>query len=261
MIKLSKSAYRRAYRSYLDRKAFFPLIGAVLLRDQEGSVFGDHPTSPTQVFVEHDFGFAQIFGPPTPCLDDWLRRYLLIDKGFTAAKLRLYTPYLPGFLNSAACGPLRSFRQRFTLARDNNLSASVTPREFTRGMRLVDVGHGNIDDVERVFHVVNRFWRSPDDFVNKAHPVVVMMNDKPAAICYAAAVANNCAEVDVLTLPECRRMGAAKLAVVVFIKRCLDSGLQPVWDCFTNNIGSMALCRSSGFVPASDAYAFFTIAK
>jgi hypothetical protein len=35
----------------------------------------------------------------------------------------------------------------------------------------------------------------------------------------------------------------------------------PVWDCFANNLGSMHLARSAGFVAAAPPYPFFTITK
>jgi RimJ/RimL family protein N-acetyltransferase len=37
--------------------------------------------------------------------------------------------------------------------------------------------------------------------------------------------------------------------------------VSPLWDCFTNNAGSMALARSCGFRPIGPAYSFYTISK
>ena len=68
-------------------------------------------------------------------------------------------------------------------------------------------------------------------------------------------------EVDVLTQPEYRGKGLGRSVVLAFTARCLESGLKPAWDCFTNNAGSMALARSCGFVPACPAYPFYTLGK
>jgi hypothetical protein len=108
---------------------------------------------------------------------------------------------------------------------------------------------------------VQRFWRNPADFLLYAHARVVWYEQSPVAICYAAAVANHQAEVDVMTHPDFRQRGFAHMAVSDFINKCRTVALHPVWDCFTNNLGSMNLSRTSGFVAERSIYAFYTIAR
>ena len=103
--------------------------------------------------------------------------------------------------------------------------------------------------IENQFGVVGRFWRTPEEFILKAHAVVVFVNEEPAAICYAAAVADGRAEIDVLTWPEYRHLGLGKLVVMRFNQQSQAQGLAPLWDCFTNNAGSIALCQTIGFLP------------
>ncbi|MNR61827.1 hypothetical protein D3C85_1836830 [compost metagenome] len=62
-----------------------------------------------------------------------------------------------------------------------------------------------------------------------------------------------------MTLEAYRNMGLAKIVVHRFNQRCLAQHVRPLWDCYTNNTASMALCRSAGFVPLGNAYPFFTI--
>ncbi|EHP40424.1 gcn5-related N-acetyltransferase [Cupriavidus basilensis OR16] len=261
MVKLQKASGGAAFALYRTNEAFFPLIGSVLNDEQDGVVYADHAVAPRQVYVEHAFGFAQIFGTPTPEFENALRQYLLVDKQFAAAKVRLYTPYLPAFLRSGDSDALRSYRQRFVFDSERGSLQSLHGQVLNTETRAGYVDQSNVAEIERRFGVVSRFWRSPDDFIAKAHAAVALVKGEMAAICYAAAVADGRAEIDVLTLPEYRHLGLGKFVVMLFNQNCRDAGLQPLWDCFANNSGSMALCRSIGFVPAMAAYPFFTINK
>jgi hypothetical protein len=244
-------------RHYRVSPAFFPLIGAVLAGDQDGTVHADAPVNPRQVYIEHAFGFAQVFGESVPTFEAALRRYLLIDSRFAAPKVRLYTPQLPSFLAGADAAPLCSERRRFHLEE----GTAPVPPEREGLLDCVPVDASNYERMQDAFGVALRFWRSAADFVAGGRAVVARVDGQPAAICYAAAVSDARAEIDVMTLPAWRMRGAARFAVAHFVQRCLREGIQPLWDCFNNNAGSLKLCRASGFVPAAPPYPFFTIGK
>ena len=261
MIKLEKESYDSIYGLYQSSELFFPLIASVLLDEQDGAVYVDDSNAPSQAYVEHAFGFAQVFGKPGEEFEQKLERYLLVDRLFVPDKVRLYAPYLPGFLKSHKYEPLRSYRQRFC----------ISPESFSYDRSIVTGTENDTDlcnpdaiDISLIdskFGVVSRFWRTPDDFIHKSNATVVLHKGVPAAICYSAAQADNRVEIDVLTLPEYRNRGLARHAVVAFVKRCFSLSLRPLWDCFTNNAGSMRLCQSVGFVAAKTPYPFFTISK
>lgn len=255
MERLAPSQYPAAHALYLQQDAHFPLIAAVLNGEQAGSVHadGEHPT---QVYVEHAFGFAQVFGTPVPSFEQALRRYWLLDKTFTCAKVRLYTPHCPDFLEAHEHEGLRSWRQHFRL-NSNRVEESMAPQP--KGVALVQAGSSQVDLIENAFGVVSRFWRTSGDFADRSNAVLALLDGQPAALCYAAAVADGKAEIDVLTLPAYRHLGLAKAVVRLFNQRCLAQNVLPLWDCFTNNTASMALCQSAGFVPLGSPYPFFTI--
>lgn len=259
MVRLPSSQYPAADALYSDHDAYFPLIAAVLSSEQNGVVYADCEENPEQVYVEHAFGFAQVFGAPVPAFEHALQRYLLIDKAFACAKVRLYTPRSPDFLRSPDCDALRSWRQHFQLDTTRADPEANEPQVPVDGLTLVDANANHMDLIEQAFGVVGRFWRNPVDFVARSNAVVALMDGRPAAICYAAAVAGGRAEIDVLTLPAYRHLGLAKTVVRLFNQRCLAQNVLPLWDCFTNNAASMALCQSAGFVPLGDPYPFFTI--
>lgn len=256
MERLAPSQYPAAHALYLQHGAHFPLIAAVLNGEQAGVVHADREQHPNQVYVEHAFGFAQVFGSPVPVFELALQRHWLIDKTFACAKVRLYTPHCPDFLQAREHEGLRSWRQHFRLDA-NAAGESTTPQP--KGVALVQAGSCEVDLIESAFGVVSRFWRTPGDFADRSNAVLALWDGQPAALCYAAAVADGKAEIDVLTLPAYRHLGLAKAVVRLFNQRCLAQNVLPVWDCFTNNTASMALCQSAGFVPLGDPYPFFTI--
>jgi len=261
MVRLSKPELGVAYEAYRRHEAFFPLIGAVLQDQQDGLVLADDPRSPCRFYVEHAFGFAQVFGCDNAEFDEALRQYLLVEKSFAASKVRLYTPVEPAFLRGPEFDHARSERQRFFL--DPKRMESVGDRGVSSdtGGEIRSAQAGDLAAIEARFGVVRRFWRSDRDFLASAHAIVAWVNGEPASICYAAAVAGGVAEIDVFTHQEHRRIGLGKRVVDAFSRLCLSQGLLPVWDCFTNNAGSMALCKSCGFDPLRPAYPFYTLNK
>lgn len=255
-VRLDAEGARAAFAAYRTGQAFFPLVGAVLEGTQDGTCWGDHATRPRQVYVEHAFGFAQVFGASLPGFEAALRQYLLVDRAFAAPKVRLYTPQLPRFLEGPEHAPLRAERQRYMLSQHVPQLQSVSARLAAR-----PVTTEHFAAMEQAFGVALRFWRTPADFLAGARATMALVDGAPAAVCYAAAVSAGRAEIDVLTLPAFRQQGAAHFAVRRFIDRCRHEGLAPLWDCFTNNAGSVQLARAAGFVPSGAPYPFFTIGK
>ena len=262
MIKLQINDYPAIYELYKSGGvgSFFPLIGAVLSGVQDGEVYADNVAKPGQFYVEHCFGFAQIFGEPQKRFEDALENYF-IRANFAVPKVRLYAPYFPKFLRSATWEEVRSFRQRFVIDAPG-LSRLQSPkfRQWS-DLTITEVSNKNIVVLDQCFGVAKRFWRDHADFIQHSNAVVSLYKGQPAAICYAAAVSNRRVEIDMLTLPEFRQLGAGKLAVINFVHFCFAKSLFPLWDCFTNNAGSVQLSRSAGFVTSGEPYPFFTINK
>ncbi|MDP3270068.1 MAG: GNAT family N-acetyltransferase [Legionella sp.] len=257
MILLENTNYQPVYELYLKESFFYPLIAAVLLQKQDGVVFVNDSANPTQIYVEHSFGFAQLFGVADNSFELKLEHYLFESKQFTPEKIRLYAPKAPEFILKPDYQSFQSQRQRFIL----DQKQLVLDTQIKDNINCVAVNEMNCATIDREFNVVSRFWRNSADFIKGSQAVVVIYKNKIASICYAAAEANHWAEIDVLTLPHFRNFGLGKHAVRGFIHRCAELSVTPVWDCFTNNMGSMALCNSVGFIAADRPYLFFTIPK
>ncbi|QDM33310.1 GNAT family N-acetyltransferase [Tardiphaga sp. vice352] len=254
MVRLGPDCFASLLRLYRDVEPYFPLIAAVLGGTQDGSVFVDNADGPRQAYVEHRFGFAQSFGTPQPDFERALSNYLLVERQFAVAKIRLYAPLGPQFLQSNDCAALRSERQRFRLRRPiSSAAAGVSPAPaFT-------VRSEHLAQIERQFGLLTRFWRTAEDFLAQAKAVVVLDQGDIASICYGAAIVDGKAEIDVLTSEALRGRGYAHAAVAGFIEACASAAIEPLWDCFTNNIPSVNTARSLGFQPSGLPYPFFTI--
>lgn len=261
MILLERDRYKSIYELYVNHTFFFPLIAAVLSQEQDGVVYVNHVNEPSQIYVEHSFGFAQVFGLKDEYFEQQLEHYLCVARTFKPEKIRLYAPDTPQFLLKEQYEPYRSHRQRFVLDLEMASRLLAVHEPLADTIHFSRVSSTNLEAIEQQFNIVSRFWRNPADFIKGSNASVVYYNQEIASICYAAAQANGYAEIDVLTLPQYRNLGLAKHAVFGFINNCIELSLLPLWDCFINNSGSMMLCKSVGFTAPGGAYLFFTINK
>jgi hypothetical protein len=108
--------------------------------------------------------------------------------------------------------------------------------------------------------LTSRFWASVDDFCKNSFGCVVRHSNDFTSICYAAAVSNNIAEIDVATKPDYKKMGFAKIAAISFIEECSQRKIIPNWDCYLNNLPSYKLATSLGF-NIINKYPLFTIVR
>lgn len=241
---------------YSRQEDFFPLIGAVLQGEQDGIIYTNCSKNSQQAFVIHKFGFSQVFGEQSSDFELSIKD--LVDRrSFSPVKLRLYMPVLFDQIASGIRSDFLSERQRFVLTQ----GMSERRWEAEDNSELSAAQSADIACLESDFGVVSRFWRSKEDFLAKSRAVVSKHKGRIVGVCYAAAIACGKAEIDIAVLREYRRRGIARSMALKFIENCHSERIQPLWDCFTNNVGSMSLCKSLGFVPKKPPYSFFTIEK
>lgn len=254
---LSDAGKRRARELYSASDTFFPLIAAVLDGTQKGGAFGNDAECPSEIYVEHSFGFAQLFGQSQEEFEKSFESYLLEERAFAAPKVRLYTPLVPYFFQDGAYSQLRSERQRF---RPGGTTPPLLPSDSSASA-IKGITTKLMPQVAKAFPLTGYFWPDAEAFLAHSMAQIVYADDEPAAICYAAAVADGKAEVDIFTVPEFRGRGYATQAGSAFIEYCATRDIEPLWDCFTNNAGSMRLAERLGFVPSGAPYQFFTIPR
>jgi GNAT superfamily N-acetyltransferase len=251
MIELQAEDFRAVVPLYRADGMCFPLISAVLQNSQRGQVFVDRAHEPRAAFVVTNFGFLRLLGATT-------------DLAFNAALARLLasgTQIKPNYvlwyappddwqrrLESVASGNVRRReRVRFEWRAAETAYGPETV-VWPAGFELRPLAADLIPKTEKFgVQIDARFWSSAADLLEHGVGVCLVKDGEVVSLCYAAAVADGLAEVDVHTQEEFRGRGLARLVTQQFIKECLRRGLQPTWDCFEYNLGSMRLAQSLGF--------------
>lgn len=231
---------------YRKKKITFPLISAVLNGVQDGNIFNDGNSH--NYFVVHKFGFADLIEiEPNLTFDNNLEDFLFKQR-FYQDKIRWYN--LPDKWNL-------KFTQKncrdFALVDRIKFSSSnikrIASKNSSDHYSIRNISLEIYDLLEEVFALSlgERFWRSKDQFLAQSFGKVLYVDNFPVSICYACAVIDGCAEVDVFTHPEQRGKGFGKYVVGEFINACIDRNLQVGWDCYENNRPSCLLAQYFSF--------------
>ena len=69
-------------------------------------------------------------------------------------------------------------------------------------------------------------------------------------------MANTFADIGVLTRADCRGKGLGAAVVAAVCPRLMRAGLEPLYRCDEDNVGSVRLSASMGFTPATTVTAF-----
>lgn len=233
----------------------FPIIQAVLAKQQEGNVFSDEDRN--FFFVIHKFGFCQSFQRANN-LEQSIKNYQFIAEPhfYQDRKLRWYNPddiCLEYFTNSALTNAQLSERTQMRMKVDEKdyCESSFYLKPITA--ELIEQGIFDLD-------IGNRFWNSTQDFLDFGIGVAAFDGDKCIGVCYSATLVENVAEIDIFVEAKYRKSGIGKDLVRFFVRQCQSKGIIANWDCFTNNISSFSLAKSAGFC-SEHTYVFLTINK
>lgn len=250
LAELSSDKFSELIPLYHKTDGVFPLILAVLEHSQRGQVFMADPASREAAFVVNKFGFARLLGTGDGAFDNELMK-LFADNGRLAGGYLLW--YDPPPRWQERLDPLvgdsvkRRERARFEFRSERGGYISEAP-QCPEGFVLREMDHDLLPKVKKFgLDLESRFWSSADEFVAKALGVCVVEDDVVVSLCYAAAVADGLAEVDVATDPEFRGRGLATMVAQEFVRKCLAHGVAPTWDCFVYNASSMKLADKLGF--------------
>jgi hypothetical protein len=255
MVQLPTVAYSSPADVYRTCRSYFPLIAAVIHCTQRGVIFANHLVKPSRFYIEHHFGFAQIIGDPDDSFDAEIIEKVLSERHGESNKVRLYAPDGPRILSAKMFDCNRSERQRYRLG--SLVRAGRNQHSFqARPVRSCD-----LNAIERAFSITTRFWNTTEEFLLNARAVCVWHSGEPVSICYAAAIEDGKAEIDVSTLSHMRQMGLGRLVVEEFVDLCISENIEPLWDCFTNNTGSVMLAQTVGFVQVGVPYQFYTFER
>lgn len=236
----------------------FPIIQAVIDGVQQGQIFGN---THEDYWILHKAGFSEVFltSDDGKGLVDFITENNNLPRYF-----HIYNPVeklVDVFKSSSEIFNIRE-RDRVQLKCEEHQKKSSSSYPLEDEFTSTQVTQDNVDSLA-VFNLdlANKFWSSKEEFVKNA--LAVFIKDKqnnPVSLCYAAAVAGQKAEIDVVTSEHHRGKGLAKSVVATFISNCFNNKIIPNWDCFEDNASSMMTAKNLNFL-FNKKYKFLSIFK
>jgi RimJ/RimL family protein N-acetyltransferase len=95
-------------------------------------------------------------------------------------------------------------------------------------------------------------WKSEAYFEQHGVGYCVLTGGRVVSVCYSVFASGRDREIDILTAEPVRRLGLARVAASAYIQECMEQGLHPGWNCFTENHASRKLAADFGFKPAKE---------
>lgn len=95
-------------------------------------------------------------------------------------------------------------------------------------------------------------WSTINDFLAHGIGFALLSGDEVASVCWSVFASRQLVEIDVLTHPDHRRRGLARLTASALIETCLRQGRTPNWECFWDNKPSNSLADKLGYTPMPD---------
>ncbi|MCA1632226.1 MAG: GNAT family N-acetyltransferase [Acidobacteria bacterium] len=261
IVELKPDDFPHVLPLYRASGARFPLISAVVQNRQRGQVFADQPERPRAAVIVNNFGFTCVVGAQhDEPFDAGLAELLNTTGALRPTYLLWYAPPARWQQRLDALAPesiRRRERARFEFRRGRAAWLGET-EQCPAGFELKKLDEELVTKTEKFgIELGTRFWSSVEDFVEHGLGVCLVKDGEVVSLCYAAAVADGFAEVDVLTDAEHRGRGLASLVARQFIRECLAKGITPTWDCFVANAGSMKLAQKLEFDEVS-RYSFYS---
>ena len=246
----------------LPLEKMFPLIGSKLLNSK--SVYRLIGLEQPIYLIISSLGFCQLIyigEKPVSRLSihDILYHSKEIFDSLSIQKFRFYPSIGLNNLVATISSPNISMSQR----------RRYKPSEANNGLindKMLDKDYAlylpsNIECIKHLIpqEFIHRFWYSWDKFIEHSSPFVLISKGNFACICYSAAIFNGFSEIDVYTAEAHRNKGLAKYAATNYIRHLRELSVTALWDCFSNNQGSISLAESLSLEQQGNDYCFYTV--
>jgi GNAT superfamily N-acetyltransferase len=242
----------RILRSCLHDPAAFPLIRAVLCGHQRGTLLTSSQDNSTSAIAITQFGFMQQLGHSTDSVFN--KEFEQVLQNAHSGLPRYLLWYAPSsrwqrWLEKNATQVNRRNRIRWKFG---GLPLARIGRSLSPSLRILPITAEWLEQSTPLgMNIGSRFWHCTEDFLHHGFGVcIVDQANQVIAAAYTACIVDGIAEVDIGVLPDWRHQGLGYFLGRALIEQCLTHGVQPSWDCFETNLGSMNLADSLGFNPS-----------
>lgn len=134
---------------------------------------------------------------------------------------------------------------RFDPARYVERRAQLSPRSRVK-LRTMAAHDFALPGISVAPH---RFWRDADQFFAHGGGWCVELGGELASMAFCSFRFDKQLEIGVETRADFRKQGYAYFAASALVEQCLAQGLEPVWACRKENLGSYNLALALGFHP------------
>ncbi|MFA5455755.1 MAG: GNAT family N-acetyltransferase [Sulfurimonas sp.] len=227
---LKPEQYASLHNKYDEKIEYFPIITSVIEQIQQGYIVIQNDT----YMIVHKFGFSYILGDLRNT-DNFIQNAKQFISPFVS-KLRIYDPN----------AKLKS-DEKLRIYKSTRLKY-IYDKKAPHLLKSIDIFSikKSAADFWSLFglDLCSRYWNSCHDFKTKSLGVV---NKNGTGICYGAAVVKNFCELDIYVEQSKRNNKTGTNLTEHFCQNCLQNGITPLWDCYSNNLASAKLAQKIGF--------------
>ena len=249
---LSPPDYERALPVLVQREteSHMAVVYAVFEGSMPGKVFVDDPDAVHTLLVCNLTGFWFVFGTPTPAFFDFIPELLRVHLNDEPTALFATSRAWEAALD-ARFSP-KFTRIGFHFSPHDGAPPGDYQARVPAGFRLVPLdprlaarlGADGMDPW------IVRIWDGPDAFGERVFGWALADGLRLASFCTACGLGGGEAEIEIGTAPAFEGRGLATIVGAAFVAEALRRGLAPAWTCDSRNVGSAAVARKLGFVPA-----------
>lgn len=261
-----RGAVRAAARRALGRVPINVGFARAVVDDVvDGELWCDRAEDPRVFHAIHPYGMSLVWGPDVAAAADLVvgrirarsdagrGQWLQVEPRWSGLPWAAWLgavplAELPAGDDGAA--PSAVLRTRVNFAFDPALFAErARGRPVPDGAAVRPAGEADLHWPGRV--IPAGFWPDAATFLRHGGGRVAELDGVPGALAFASFHTGDDVELGIETVPALRRRGLAHLASVAMIESVLAGGGTPVWSCRADNVASMRLAESLGFVPTA----------
>lgn len=249
MIELTSEQFNIVEEYLNDLKFNVYFCKSVTCHHTSGRIFVDDIRSPKSFYIINTYGMTLLFGNYLNSeFNKALINYLSNESGKRVKDEWLqidpvgWEEVLKPLIENkkAVCHTRQNFK--FDIEKYKNLNIDNSAYEIVETSKVMfNEITGSV--------VPKYFWLNADLFASIGKGYSIIDGGKIAATAYSAFVHGDKLEIGIETMEEFRGKGYALAVSSALIDYCITNGIEPVWACRLENVGSMYLAQKLGFVP------------
>ncbi len=251
MILLKPEDFHKAIEQLdkVDYNCYF--AKSVLLQNVKGSVYVDSAKNPTVFYIVHPYGMSLLLGDYTnkTFINNFQNYCLNNDNNRKQADwLQVFPIECCDVIDKIA----NSTENIIELHKRINFKFNLEIYQSFR--KTIDLDDYHIEETNAATFenmpgtVVPRFfWDNATDFENNSKGFSLFVDGQPISTAFASFLIDDILEIGIQTVDGFQRKGYSALSSCRLIDYCIEKGLDPLWSCRNDNIGSIKLAYKLGF--------------